>query len=700
MKKLFTLYIFCLLAPVTFGQNQAYTGAAANPPTEILWDKYGVPHVYGRTIPEMYYAFGWAQMHNHANLLLELYGQARGRAAEYWGMDYLATDKQVHLFNLPETARQHYAQQNAEYKSNLDAFVKGINAYAQARPEAIEAKWKRVLPITPADVLAHSTRVICLQFLGAGDIYNAMQPMTPGSNAYAIAPSKSASKNAMLMANPHLPWSSFYLFFEAHLTAPGFQAYGASLVGQPVLNISFNNNLGWTHTVNTIDASDRYELTLKNNGYLLDGVVQPFTRRKVTLKVRQEDGSFLTQPTEFLNSKHGPIVGEKNGKAYAVRVAGLENAFLSAQYHKMALAQNFNEFETALKMLQNPMFNVIYADREGNILYLFNGNVPKRSEGDWAFWKRTLDGSSSKYLWTQYHAYDDLPKVLNPKTGFVQNANDPPWTSTYPVALQPEKFPAYMSPQEMRLRPQRAINLIKDDAAITFDELVTYKLNTGLEAADRLLDDLMAAIKQYPDPVAIRALPVLQKWDKTTNAQSKGAVLFVRWLNKLDRNPFQTPWDPAKPLTTPDGLLDPKKAVALFARAALEVETDYGALDVPWGDVYRFRMGEINVPGNGGPDQFGAFRVIQFAQTPTDGNKSFAMGGDSYVAITEFGPKVKAQVLLSYGNATQPGNKHVGDQLPLLSQKKLRPALLEKNEVLQNLEKREQLYMQTKQPGR
>ncbi len=661
-----------------------------NTQTEIIWDNYGVPHIFGRNVEEMYYAFGWAQMHNHANLLLKLYGEARGRAAEYWGEKYLASDKQIHLFSLPETAKQHYAKQEKEYKRQLDAFVNGINAYASAHPEDIDTTMTRVLPITPIDVLAHSSRVICLEFLARDNIRNVARVITPGSNAYAIAPSRSATKNAMLVRNPHLPWSDFYLFFEAHISAPGFQAYGASLLGQPVLNIAFNNDLGWTHTVNTIDASDTYELTLQNNGYLLDGVVHPFVKRVVPIKIRHVDGSIKMQLEEMLASKHGPVVGKKDGKAYAVRIAGLENAFLGAQFHKMAQARNWKEFESALQMLQLPMFNVIYADRVGNILYLFNGNVPVRSQGDWSFWSNIIDGSSSKYIWNRYHSYEDLPKVFNAPNGFVQNANDAPWTSTYPPVIDAANFPAYMSPRKMALRPQRAVNLIKDDSTITFDELVAYKLNTGMEAADRFLDDLLAAIKQYPDPMAQRAAAVLQTWDKATNAESKGAVLFAQWFDKINETMFMMPWDPAKPVTTPDGLKEPKQAVALFIEAATEVEKTYGSLDVAWGDVNRFKVDDFDFPGNGGYSGYGIYRAMNFSRNGNN-NKSYAVGGDSYVAIIEFGPTVKAQVLLSYGNASQPGNKHVGDQLQLLSLKKLRPALLDKNEVIQNMEKREKL---------
>ncbi|MEO7044272.1 MAG: penicillin acylase family protein, partial [Ferruginibacter sp.] len=323
-------------------------------------------------------------------------------------------------------------------------------------------------------------------------------------------------------------------------------------------------------------------------------------------------------------------------------------------------------------------------------MYLFNGNVPVRTEGDWAFWNGTVDGTASKYIWHKTHPFNDLPKLVNPTTGFVQNANDPPWTCTYPVALDPKKYPAYMSPIGTGgLRAQRAVNMIKDDASVSFEELVGYKLNTEMEAADRFLDDLLSAIEQYPDSNAIKAATVLKAWDKSTNADSRGAVLFEQWFSKLDKDMFAKPWSLSEPVTTPDGLKDPKKAVELLLLAENEVIKKYGSIDVAYGDVNRFRVRNIDYPGNGGPDRLGVYRTMYFGEDNDKKNRAF--GGDTYVAVTEFGTKVSASVLLSYGNSSQPETKHAGDQLQLLSEKKLRPALLEKSDVLKNLEKKEMI---------
>jgi acyl-homoserine-lactone acylase len=655
--------------------------------TEILWDNYGVPHIYSQSTDDMYKAFGYAQMNNHANLVLKLYGESRGKASEYWGKDHLLSDRKILLFDIPAIAAANFSAMKPEYRTYLDKFAEGMNAFASAHPDQIDDTLRQVLPVSPTDVLAHTLRVIYLEFIAAEDIYASFNLAQPGSNAVAIGPSRSASKNAMLITNTHLPWSGFFTWFEAHLSSEKYMAYGISLVGTAPLSMAFNNDLGWAFTVNPIDVSDRYELKLQDNGYLLDGVTVPFEKRSATVKIRQEDGSFHEEVTELLSSKHGPVVGLKGDKAYAVRIAGLRNAGIFEQFHRMSAAKNLMEFESAMKMLQIPMFNIIYADRGGNIMYLFNGNIPVRGTGDFKFWKGTIDGTVSKMIWNTTHSYEDLPKVTNPGSGFVSNCNDAPWTCTEPMVLNPDDFPAYISSAGTFLRPQRAVNMIKADSVITFEELINYKHDTRMEAAIRFLDDLLAAVEKYPDKKATEAAEVLGKWDMKTECDSRGAVLFAAWWDMVRSNMFAVPWSPDYPNSTPDGLSDQVKAVELLKKAADGVLTRYGSLDVEWGDVYRYRINDIDFPANGGPGDYGIFRTINFAPGPD--NQKLAVHGETYVAVTEFGEKVKAEVILSYGNASQKGNRHVGDQLQMMSEKKLRPALLNRAEILKNLEKRE-----------
>jgi acyl-homoserine-lactone acylase len=498
----------------------------------------------------------------------------------------------------------------------------------------------------------------------------------------------------MLLANPHLPWSDMFTWFEAQLKAPGIDAYGASLVGNPTLGIAFNDYLGWSHTVNTMDGADLYELTLAEDGYLWEQEIRPFDREEQVLNVRQADGTQRQEKLIIRRSVHGPVVAEKNGKALALRVVGLDQPHVMEQYWDMMRTKNFDEFQKISSRLQMPMFNTIYADRDGHIMMLHAGRVPKRPKGDWDYWQGIVPGISSETLWTATHAYDELPKVIDPPQGWVQNANDPPWTATFPTMLDPDDFPPYMSPRGMAFRPQRSARMLDEDDKITFDELLSYKHSTRMELADRLLDDLIPAAKQHDGALAKEAAKVLEAWDRAADADSRGAVLFAAWVQELGSGAFAKPWDENAPRTTPDGLADPQKAASALETAAWKVQQDHGALDVPWGEVYRLRYAGKDLPANGGQDGLGIFRVLWFENE--DDKKYRAAGGDSYFAVVEFSNPIRAMALISYGNATQPGSPHKGDQLELFAKKQMRPVWRTRKEIEANLESKEELVIEVR----
>jgi acyl-homoserine-lactone acylase len=660
------------------------------PSTEILWDTYGIPHIYGRDATSAFRAFGWAQMQSHGNLLLRLYGQARGRAAQYWGEDYIDSDRWVLTMGVPERASVWYEAQDASFRSYLDAFAEGINTYVKENPNAIDDEVEVVLPVKGEDILAHLQRVLNFTFIVSPEQVAGVSSSESkaGSNGWAIAPSRSASGNAMLLANPHLPWSDLYLWYEAQITAPLLDAYGASLVGIPVLNIAFNDNLGWTHTVNTHDGWDAYQLELAGDGYRFDGKVRSFETKTVSLQVKQQDGTLREEPLVVKSSIHGPVVSEKDGKVTALRVVGLDQPGVLKQWWDMARSQNLTEFEKALQRLQLPMFTVMYADRKGHIMHLFNGLVPVREEGDFADWQGLIRGDTSKTLWTKNHPYQDLPRVVDPQSGWLQNANDSPWTTTFPLAIKPEKYPSYMAPRFMDFRAQSSARMLDEDKKITFDEMVQYKHSTRMEFAERILDDLIPAARKYGGELGQQAATVLENWDRQANASSKGAVLFATWAEELDFDEaFSKPWSPDAPRTTPDGLANPQDAVKLLETVAAKVEKAYGKLDVAWGEVFRLKYGNVNLPGNGGDGYLGIFRVVNFA--PSENAQFQPVAGDSYVAAIEFSTPVKAMALMSYGNSSQPGSAHSVDQLPLFARQQLRPVWRTRKDIEAHLESRQ-----------
>ena len=653
--------------------------------TEIAWDTWGVPHITANTVEELFFAQGWAQMHNHANLILELYGSSRGKGAEYWGQKKLQNDILIHTLGFDELADEWRENQDPEQKIINKAFIDGMNAYAKAHPEALDEKNKVVLPLTTKDANMHAMYVIFTRFIGGNDLGRVQQWPDLGSNAYAISPKRSASGNAMLVQNPHLPWWKEFLFFESHLNLNGKNMYGSTLVGYPGIAIGFNKNLGWSHTNNTIDNADTYELELNDGGYLLDGKRKEFEVSSKNIKIKQEDGTLVDKEIPIMKTVHGPVVNKTKGKVLAIRMAGMDRPNMTLQWWRMINSSNFNEFENALKMAQLPYFNVMYADKQGEIFYLFNGLVPKRSSGDWDYWNRVIPGGKSEDVWTEVHDYADLPKVKNPEVGWLQNANDPPWTSTIPMSIDPKDYPSYMAPQSMSFRPQRAARMLIEDESITFDELVAYKLSTRLEFADRILDDLFAAVDASESKKAKEAKKVLENWDREANTDSKGMLLFYSWARKFNVGRsanYTEPWSMDSPNTTPDGIADADRAVQLLEQTAIEVETKFGSLDTNWGDYYRINYNGKNLPANGVDGYMGVFRVAW--PGGSDDKNMFVGGGDSWVGVIEFGDTVKAKVLLSYGNSTQKDSPHNGDQLELFSKKELRDAWFTKAEVESN----------------
>lgn len=681
---------------------------AVDPRVELLWDSYGVPHIFADDETALFFAHGYAQMHSHGDLLLRLYGQSRGRAAEYWGERFLDSDIWVRTNGVPARADEWLAAQAPHARAYIDAFVAGINEYAQRHPDAIGAAWRQVLPVESADVLAHMQRVLHFTFMANPNMVAALQrqwsagglpgassavdtTMVPGSNGWAIAPSRSTSRNAMLLANPHLPWGDLFTWYESHFVLSGMESYGVTFVGFPVHSIAFNQHLGWTHTVNPIDVVDVYELRVEGGAYVFDGVLRAFEVDEQRILVRQPDNTLTEVPLTVRTSVHGPVVAERDGAALALRVAGLDRPHLLKQYWDMIRATDRARFEGAVAQQQLPMFNIIYADTAGSILHAFNGAVPLRQGGDWAYWQGIVPGESSATLWTGTHDYYSLPRVADPPSGWLQNANDPPWSTTLPFPLEPRAFPAYVAPERpMSFRAQRSARMLAEDQRITFDELIGYAHDTRAAAADHLVQDLVAAARSAGNDGARAAADVLEAWDRTTEAASRGAILFAEVFAALQRerwptgSMFDIAWTEAAPLATPDGLSDPRRAAAILADAADAVRLRYGALDIAWGDIHRLVRDSVDLPASGGPGELGVFGVLGFADMPGDSTRVAAMSGQSYVAAIEFSSPVRARALLTYGNASQPGSPHRTDQLRLFAQRQLRTVWLSRADVEAN----------------
>jgi acyl-homoserine-lactone acylase len=242
--------------------------------------------------------------------------------------------------------------------------------------------------------------------------------------------------------------------------------------------------------------------------------------------------------------------------------------------------------------------------------------------------------------------------------------------------------------------------MLQENPGLTLERLVELKYSSRMELADHMLDELIAAARQFGDATAREAADVLAAWDRQALSTSTGTLLFVFWVSSIRRSEnmydlFSTPWDLADPLTMPRGLADPDGAVRALTEAADRIQAVFGRLDVPWGEVARLRRGSVDLPANGCEgNPFGAFYVLRFdlGYAPLETAEPVAaVGGDSFVAAVEFGETARARVLLSYGNASQTGSPHVGDQLVLLANGEMRTAWRSRDEIEANLEEHEVL---------
>ncbi|RPF70207.1 penicillin acylase family protein [Aurantiacibacter spongiae] len=654
-----------LLSGAAQAQSSDWDEAADRGHPAIYWDGWGVAHIDAASSVDAAFAQGWAQARGRPDQLIELLVQGRGTAASLWGEDYVQSDTVVWTSGLPDALPHLMAALEPEERERIDAYVAGINAFFAVYPHALSAERGRGLPVTAEDVVAHANRTIYLTFVAGNELRRAqrLQPSPGeddrGSNGWAIAPSRSQNGNAMLLMNPHLPWDGVFTWFESHTLADGENVYGVALLGQPQATIAFNRHLGWTHTVNTLDNADTYVVDLTpDGGYVFDGEDRDFEVSGHVLEVAQPDGSMKQRQIPILRTVHGPVVARDETHAYALRVAGLNDpayANTFAQYTQMAEADGREEFEAALSRLQNPMFNTIYADDSGEILYVSGGLHPVRASGDAAYWAGVVDGGTAATLWTDYLPYERLLRVVDPAGGFVQNSNEPGFTATYPIALDPADYPADFVQPDMRARPQHGLQMLLSDQSISFDELIAYAHDTKLTFADNVLDDLIAAARRDGRAEATRAADVLGAWNRRTDADSEGAVLFTLWaLSALQsgRFEYERDWTFADPESWSHGIADAAEPAAVDALVRTVQRADAAGvpLTLPWGAVAQVENDEGDaLPTDLGLGALGAFRVGNFDFSSSPLAPGF-YGGTGWVAAIEFADTPRARALLPYGN--------------------------------------------------
>ena len=713
----FLLILLFVFATCAFTKIIFFTAHAAkkslSEQVKIRRDTFGIPHILGETEEAAAFGFGYAQAEDHCVNIASALVSARGENAKYFG-DGVEGDFRLKQFDNYGECQKNFSQLDPTLQLIFKAYAAGVNHYiAQHRNEL--PKWIPVF--NEIDVLANihegSINAVGGVVRRLQEKYNnkkiaAVEVETfsneteeAGSNAFAIAPSRSTSGKAMLLGNPHLNWSSLY--WEAHVTVPGkINFFGSTLPGLPVLRAGFNENLGFVQTNNAPDMADVYALKLdpqNSSNYIFDGKAMPIIKHEASVEIKNSDGSLRTEKKIFERSHLGEIIFRTSTHAFAYRSTQLESYRHFEGFYRLSKAKNLREWMDVMKLNLLNYSNFTYADAAGNILYFWNARLPKRID-DGTNYELDVPAETSKYVWQSLHPITDFPQLLNPRGGYTQNCNNAPWYASLRDPIDPAKFPSYFEKSELALRPQLALEMLESQAKFSINDVIRLKFNTKILMADRLKPDLLQAIKalQNPSQDLQNGLRILEAWDNTTSAESRGSIIFQRFVTtyfEAVKKPYATPWDAKNPAHTPTGISDANAALKHFEEAVKWTRETFGREDIAWGEVHRYRFKDLDFAGDGAPGALGAFRVMTYKQMPDNKrvagwigeDKPFAGFGDAWSIAVEFSKPVKAFSVLAYGQTTNQNSKHSRDQIELFARHQFKKIWFTEKEIKTNLER-------------
>ena len=501
--------------------------------------------------------------------------------------------------------------------------------------------------------------------------------VTKGSNVFAVSSSRSEDEKIRLAINSHQPWDGPFAWYEAHIhSEEGWNMTGGLFPGSPIVLVGHNEHLGWGHTVNAPDLVDVYELEIHPDDpylYKYDGEWQFLRVKKVPIKVKLFGPFSWTFKKEVLWSVHGPVLRGKHA-TYAIRYANYEDIRVIEQWYRMNKATNFKEWESAMQMMSIPLFGTGYADKEDNILYLYNAKLPLRSEG--YDWQGVLPGNSSKVVWSEYLPYEDLPQVLNPVSGFIQNCNNTPFiTTTGDNNPNREKYSdTFGIESRMSNRALRALELFGKDQSISAKEFEQYKYDmrySDKSYMSQFVNRVISLSDNFEDDQLMEGVDILKSWDKNTDFENKHAslpIISFGWFME----------------TSPDDVPD-EQLIESFTFGVKYLYNHYGRLDVIWGNINRLIRGSLNLGIAGGPDVSHAVYGL-----PTEEGYLKGYAGDAFLMLVEWGKdgQVSSQSIHQYGSNTQhESSAHYSDQARLFVNRNMKPVWMTLQEIKENVER-------------
>ncbi len=682
----------------------------------IARDDWGIPHIVGRSDADAVFGLMYAQGEDDFARIEANFLTALGRTAEAQGEDAIWGDLRQRLYVDPDELKAQFAASPPWLKTLMQAWADGLNYYLATHPGTRPRVLTRFEPwmalsFTEGSIGGDIERI---SLSDLKTFYGSPTPPSPeelgkvprepsGSNGIVIAPRLTANGHALLLINPH---TSFYFRSEAQMTSgAGLNAYGASTWGQFFVYQGFNATAGWMHTSSTVDNVDEFAetVTARPGGfsYRYGSALRPVVSRGVTVRFRKPDGTMGARTFTTYRTHHGPIVAAKAGKWIAEAlmwrpVPALEQSFLRTKAADLAAYLRVARFQA------NSSNDTLFADSRGNVAFLMPQFIPVRA-GRFDY-TRPVDGSDPATDWHGPHPLASLPSILNPRTGWAHNTNDWPWSAAGPDSPRAANYPRYMDQVGGNARGEHADLLLMGKRGWTLETLGAAAFDPYLPAFARLVPELVKAWDDLaPSDPRKQALagPVasLKAWDYRWSPGSIATTLAILWGDQLGREVGALAQ--AARLNIPDYIaarVGREAKLAALGAAVGQLSRDFGSWQTPGSQVNRFQRLDDSIPPHFDDSQGSAavpFTSAQWGSLASFGAKTwpgtkryYGTSGNSFVAIVEFGPRVKAMAVMAGGQSGDPRSPHFGDQIARYASGRLRPVYFYPDELAPHIERR------------
>jgi acyl-homoserine-lactone acylase len=672
-----------------------WTAQARN--IEIIRDDWGIAHVFGHTDADAVFGMIYAQAEDDFNRVETNYLNSMGRLAETEGESKIYQDLRMKLFIDPAALRKQFAECPPWLQKLMVAWADGLNFYLSKHPETHPRvithfePWM-ALSFTEGSIGGDIEKVNLGQLQsfygktpaaasGAANQYNyndAEFDVEPrGSNGAAVAPSNTLNHHALLLINPH---TSFFFRSELEMVSDeGLHAYGAATWGQFFLYQGFNEHAGWMHTSSGVDAVDEYLETVTKKGagyvYKYGSEERPLTQSEITVPYKTDHGMASKTFTVY-RTHHGPIIREQNGKWVAIRLMEEPIKALTQSYTRTK-AHDYKSFRETMELKADSSNNTIFADSAGDIAYFHGNFIPRR---DTKFdWKQPVDGSNPETEWKGLLNIDETPHLLNPASGWLYNSNNWPWSASGPSSPKREDFPAYVENGGESARGLHAVRVLENKKDFTVDSLIAAAYDSYLTWFDKPLPALIKAWDSTPESNPLKAktaeqIKLLRAWNQRWAVDSIPTSLGVFWGDEVRRRVSTGGRRGGGGGSVEDNIVNAPANQLLEALVAAsdKLAADFGSWKTPWGDINRFQRlsDDINPQftdsGASIPVAFTSANwgsLASFGARAYPGTKKwYGTSGNSFVAVIEFGDKVRARAVTAGGENGNPSSKHFNDE--------------------------------------